>query len=87
MAKEELREGVMSPRDPPLFQGHRAEVDDARQCAIGAEVGWALGRSFPLFRLSGEGRAFDATHMIQLDWSVANFVKGSPQEAPFIHSL
>ena len=38
LAKEELREGVMSPRELPLFQGHRAEVDDVRQCAIGAEV-------------------------------------------------
>ena len=46
----------MSPREPPLFQGHRAEVDDVRQCAIGAEAEWA--GLFPhLLRLSGEGIA------------------------------
>ena len=34
-----------------------------------------MSRSFPhLLRLSGEGRALEAAHMIGLDWSVVNFV-------------
>ena len=36
LAKEEVEDGVVPPGEPPLVQGHWAEVDDLRQCAVGA---------------------------------------------------
>ena len=35
LAKEEV-DGVVPPGEPPLVQCHWAEVDDVRQCAVGA---------------------------------------------------
>ena len=41
LAKEEAEDGVVPPSEPPLVQGYWAEVDDVRQCAVGAGAEWA----------------------------------------------
>ena len=48
LAKKEVEDGVVPPGKPSLVQGNWAEVDDVRQCAIGAGAEWTgCHHSFP----------------------------------------